>query len=144
MNEIRNGSDKIGPEKKGYYAVVKANGDFIVREGDASKHVPLKFMQDVVGGYIERVRNGNCPLDYWVDEEGSLKEKPINCVASAMTYVDNDCRIRQTIFGDMLILAHDGENTRFLTKDECRTVQNHYLKMAVSCAMYFIEKKNGK
>lgn len=144
MNEIKNDSANKGPEKKGYYAVVKANGDLIVREGDASKHVPLKFMQDVVGGYIERVRNGNCPLDYWVDEEGAIKEKPINYVASAMTYVDNDFRIRQTIFGDMLILAHDGENTRFLTKDECEMVKKHYLKMAVACAMYVIVKKNGK
>lgn len=144
MNEIKNDSANNGPDKKGYWIVIKANGDFIAGVGDASKDVLLKFMQEKVGGYIERVHNGNCPLDYWVDEEGAIKEKPINHVASAMTYADNDGRIRQTIFGDMLILAHDGENTHFLTKDECRTVRNHYLKAAVAYAMFLIEKENGK
>lgn len=142
MNEIKNDSAKNDTDKKGYYAIIKANGDLFVGEGDASKHVPLEFMQEKVGGHIERVHNGDCPVDYWVDEEGALKDKRVNYIASGIVFADNCCRVEQDIFGDMLVLAHEGENTRFLTEEECDMIRDHYLTMAAIYIKFICEKNN--
>lgn len=59
--------------------IIHQRGDLEVVE---LKHGPaaLQQMQSAIGGYIERIMGG--PFEMWGDEEGTVKEKPVNAVAS--------------------------------------------------------------
>jgi len=63
----------------------------------------LDDMQKAIGGYIEAVYLPLRQMGY-IDEEGKLKSKPVNHLASAI--FDNPSDV---IAGDMLVLGDDGE-----------------------------------
>ena len=113
-------------EYRGYYAVITASDKLIVGELNGYE-VPLEFMQKTVGGYIERVPSprDKFPFDYYVDDEGLFKHQ-LNLTASGIIFVNWDCNVRQGIYGDMLVLAHDGYITRPLTKEEVDTIKQRY------------------
>ena len=73
----------------------------------------LKCYQNAVGGYIEIVRPRGLPRPYvmLVDDEGWIKEKPLNIIAS-LIYGYNEHK--QPIAGDVLIIKDgvdkDGEH----------------------------------
>ena len=113
-------------EYRGYYAVITASDKLIVGELSGYE-VPLEFMQKTVGGSIERVSSPSdkFPFDYYVDDEGMFKHQ-FNLTASGIIFVNWDCKVRQGIYGDMLVLAHDGDITRPLTKEEVDTITKRY------------------
>ena len=113
-------------EYRGYYAVITASDKLIVGELNCYE-VPLEFMQKTVGGYIERVSSprDEFPFDYYVDDEGMFKHQ-LNLTASGIIFVNWNCKVRQGIYGDMLVLASDGDITRPLTKEELDTIKQRY------------------
>ena len=113
-------------EYRGYYAVITASDKLIVGELSGYE-VPLEFMQKTVGGFIERVSSPSdkFPFDYYVDDEGMFKHQ-LNLTASGIIFVNWNSKVRQGIYGDMLVLAHDGDITRPLTKEEVDTITNRY------------------
>ena len=101
----------------GKYIVVKADGSIEIGAGEGK--VPLAFMQEKVGGLIERIPLPfETTIDLWCDEEGLFKEYKENVIVS--NYLN---RVWSSddffhINGDVLILGHDGENTVWLTDEE--------------------------
>ena len=87
---------KIMAEDSSYQTIIYNN----------KEHKPtLKQMQDFVGGYIQIVTN-EAGDQFIMDEEGRLKDKPINPDASEMWLgkdwsEDNDFR---NLVGDVMIL----------------------------------------
>ena len=78
-------------------------------ETDAEGRIPLKAMQSMVGGDIERWElhgNGLDGLDLFLDEEGKLKQRSYNPKATILAEIlfHND-----VIVGDAFVCAHDGE-----------------------------------
>jgi len=63
----------------------------------------LESMQQAVGGRIQIIRFGSQEQLMVLDEEGKLKNKPINKVATLLANIHGDY-----IVGDVLI-AEDGE-----------------------------------
>ena len=110
----------------GYYAVITTDDKLIVGELDCYE-VPLEFMQKTVGGYIERISSprDTFPFDYYVDDDGMFKHQ-LNLTASGIIFVNWNCKVRQGIYGDMLVLASDGDITRPLTKEELDTIKQRY------------------
>lgn len=77
----------------------------------------LRRLQELVGGYIEGVPHDipvSDPIVMLCDEEGKLKDKPINAIASAImqAYPFDFC------VGDALILALDGDDLVGLTENQ--------------------------
>lgn len=99
----------------GYAILISANGQVDTMEVAA---VDLEFMQEQVGGYIERVTLDHVapanqppvPVDLYVDEEGLLKSLPQNGVASLLG--------RQFLHGPCLIVGNDGPDNPPLTEDQ--------------------------
>ena len=113
-------------EYRGYYAVITASDKLIVGELNGYE-VPLEFMQKTVGGLIERVSSPSdkFPFDYYVDDEGIFKHQ-LNLTASGIIFVNWNYKVSQEIYGDMLVLAHDGDIIRPLTKEEVDTITKRY------------------
>ena len=90
---------------------IPARGDweFVEVETDADGNLPLETMQSIVGGDIERwclSSNGLDGLDLFLDEEGKLKERSYNPIATILAEIlfHND-----VIVGDTFVCAHDEE-----------------------------------
>ena len=70
----------------------------------------LKEMQEFVGGYIEVVQSANTKYDIILDEEGKLKDKPINREATEL-YVGEEQDDTSAgwdfdvIVGDVMVLS---------------------------------------
>ena len=78
-------------------------------ETDDEGGIPLKAMQTLVGGYIERwclEGNGLDGLDLFLDEEGKLKKLSYNPKATilSMILLRGDC-----IVGDAFVCGSDGD-----------------------------------
>ena len=105
----------------GKYIVVKADGSIEIGAGEDK--VPLAFMQEKVGGLIERI-----PLPFkttiylWCDDEVLFKDYKENVIVS--NYINRvwDCGDYYHIKGDVLILCHDGEDTVWLTDEEANKI----------------------
>lgn len=93
-------------------ASLERDGFYIVRPTDLAlskceflsrdKQPDLAEMQKLVGGYIECVRLNTSPQTVGViDEEGKMKKKAINGLASVLL----DSRIGDNIVGTMLIMC---------------------------------------
>ena len=70
------------------------------------KTFTLEEMQRYVGGYIE-LMPGVAPMRMIVDEEGQLKNKPVNVKATALVFErlkGQKLRYLPTIVGDVLVL----------------------------------------
>ena len=104
----------------GKYIVVKADGSIEIGAGEGK--VSLAFMQEKVGGLIERIPLPfETTIDLWCDDEGLFKDyKENEDVSDYLNYVWDSNRSVDYfhIKGDVLILGHDGENTVWLTDEE--------------------------
>lgn len=101
----------------GKYIVVKADGSIEIGAGEGK--VPLAFMQEKVGGLIERIPLPfETTIDLWCDDEWLFKDyKENEDVSDYLNYMwhrDNYYHIK----GDVLILGHDDDNTVWLTDEE--------------------------
>ena len=90
---------------------IPARGDweFVEVETETDGNLPLETMQSMVGGDIERwclSGNGLDGLDLFLDEEGKLKERSYNPIATILAEIlcHND-----VIVGDTFVCADDGE-----------------------------------
>ena len=74
------------------------------------KEPTLKEMQEFVGGYIEVVQSADTKYDIILDEEGKLKDKPINIEATEL-YVGEEQDDTSAgwdfdvIVGDVMVLS---------------------------------------
>ena len=102
----------------GKYIVVKADGSIEIGSGEGD--VSLAFMQEKVGGLIERIPLPfETTIDLWCDEEGwFFKKYKENVMVSNYLNRVWHCGDYYHIKGDVLILGHDGENTVWLTDEE--------------------------
>ena len=89
---------------------IPARGEwvFVEVETDADGNIPLKTMQELVDGYIERWPlggDGMDGLDLVINEEGKLKGLSYNPTATILSEIlfRNDC-----IVGDAFVCADDG------------------------------------
>ena len=112
----------------GKYIVAKADGSIEIGTGEGD--VSLAFMQEKVGGLVERIPLPfETTIDLWCDEEGLFKDyKENEDVSDYLNYVWNSNRNRSVdyfhIKGDVIILGHDGENTVWLTDEEANWIYN--------------------
>ena len=111
----------------GKYIVVKADGTIMTSTGEGK--VSLAFMQEKVGGLIERIPLPfETTIDLWCDDEGLFKEYKENVIVS--NYLNRvwdcvwDCGDSYHIKGDVLILGHDNDNTVWLTDEEANWIYN--------------------
>ena len=107
----------------GKYIVVKADGSIEIGAGEDK--VSLAFMQEKVGGFIERIPLPfETTIDLWCDEEGLFKDYKENVNVSDYLNRVWDCGDYYHIKGDVLILCHDGENTVWLNEEEANRIYN--------------------
>ena len=107
----------------GKYIVVKADGSIEIGAGEGK--VTLAFMQEKVGGLIERIPLPfETTIDLWCDEEGLFKDyKENEYVSDYLNHVWN-CGDYYHINGDVLILGHDCEKTVWLNEEEANWIYN--------------------
>lgn len=107
----------------GKYIVAKADGTIEIGSGEGD--VSLAFMQDKVGGSIERIPLPfETTIDLWCDEEGLFKYYKKNVMVSDYLNRVWNCSDDYSINGDVLILGHDCENTVWLTDEEANWIYN--------------------
>ena len=106
----------------GKYIVAKADGTIMTSTGEGK--VSLAFMQERVGGSIERIPLPfETTIDLWCDEEGLFKDYKGNVIVSNYlnrVWHGNYYHIK----GDVLILGHDDGNTVWLTDEEANWIYN--------------------
>lgn len=93
---------------------IKPNG--MVEQIDC-EYITLDYLQSEVDGYIETIRIKGGPdrrLLMVIDEEGKLKDKPINDLAGKIAYI----RFDDYIVGDVVIVKEQDEDFVSLTDDE--------------------------
>ena len=107
---------------KGKYIVVKADGSIEIGAGE-EEIVSLAFMQEKVGGLIERIPLPfETTIDLWCDDEG-LDYKENVMVSNYLNRVWH-CGDYYHIKGDVLILGHDDEDIVWLNKEEANWIWN--------------------
>ena len=107
----------------GKYIVVKADGSIEIGAGEGK--VTLAFMQEKVGGLIERIPLPfETTIDLWCDDEGLFKDYKENVMVSNYLNRVWHCGDYYHINGDVLILGHEGENTVWLNKEEANWIWN--------------------
>lgn len=82
--------------------LVKENGDKVEISPANGKMFELEEVQKLVGGYIEIIRLGKGDLMI-IDEEGKLKDKQINSVATMVAYKRHAIHPCDCIVGDVVI-----------------------------------------
>ena len=99
----------------GKYIIVKADGSIAIGAGEGK--VPLAFMQEKVGGSIERIPLPfETTIDLWCDDEGLFKDYKENVIVS--NYLNRVWRgDYYHIKGDVLIIRHDDDNTVWLSDE---------------------------
>ena len=84
----------------------RQNEDFKIVQVE---ELSLEYMQQVVGGFIERVGFNDClnrlNIDMWINEEGKL----IDELKPTFVIMGNKDNIIDLIMGDVLFTATDGE-----------------------------------
>lgn len=89
---------------------IPASGGWeFVEVGMEDGEVPLKFLQDAVGGWIECVGlfgAGMPELDIYLNEEGKLMGLPPNATATRLSGID---RHGDLIVGDAVVCARSGQ-----------------------------------
>ena len=107
----------------GKYIVVKADGSIEIGAGEDK--VPIAFMQEKVGGLIERIPLPfETTIDLWCDDEGLFKDYNENVMVSNYLNRVWNCGDYYHIKGDVLILGHDDGNTVWLTDEESNLIYN--------------------
>ena len=102
-------------QMNGKYIIVKADGSIAIGAGEGK--VPLAFMQEKVGGLIERIPLPfETTIDLWCDDEGLFKDYKENVIVS--NYLNRVwCGDYYHIRGDVLIIGHDDDNTVWLSDE---------------------------
>ena len=101
----------------GKYIVAKADGTIEIGTGEGD--VSLAFMQEKVGGLIERIPLPfETTIDLWCDDEGLFKDYKENVRVSNYLNRVWHCGDYYHIKGDVLILGNDGGDTVWLTDEE--------------------------
>ena len=107
----------------GKYIVVKSDGSIEIGTGEGK--VSLAFMQEKVGGLIERIPLPfETTIDLWCDDEGLFRDYKENVMVSNYLNRVWNCGDYYHINGDVLILGHDGEDTVWLTDEEANWIWN--------------------
>ena len=105
----------------GKYIVVKADGTIEVGAGEGK--VTLAFMQEKVGGLIERISLPfETTIDLWCDDEWLFKDYNENVMVNNNLNRVWHCGDFYHIKGDVLILGHDDGNTVWLTDEEANKI----------------------
>lgn len=93
---------KVIEKEKAY--IIKASGDIQEVSPKNGSDFSLEELQEIVGGYIEVVyfHDGTNRIMI-VDEEGKLKNYPINEAASEIAYQGKGVGIMDYIVGDVLL-----------------------------------------
>ena len=105
----------------GKYIVVKADGSIEIGTGEGK--VPLAFMQEKVGGLIERIPLPfETTIDLWCDDEGLFKDYKENVMVSDYLNRVWNCGDYYHIMGDVLILGNDGADTVWLSDEEANKI----------------------
>ena len=105
----------------GKYIVVKADGSIEIGSGEGD--VSLAFMQEKVGGSIERIPLPfETTIDLWCDEEGLFKDYKENVMVGDYLNRVWHCGDYYHIKGDVLILGHEDGNTVWLTDEEANWI----------------------
>lgn len=87
--------------------------------------VSYETMKDFIGGWIELPRRpiGDQWFDFVIDEEGRLKDLPINVV-----FVDRKRNVIENLVGPVMIVQRDNEgNSLYLTEEEVKHL-NQYIE----------------
>ena len=105
------------------HLVVMIRADGTVETVEVGEEITLHRLQVLVGGYIETVSPRFPVSDELVmlcDEEGKLKEMPVNELASACAYLlEGDC-----LAGDVIILSVDNEDFVGLTDPQASAIRS--------------------
>ena len=109
--EARDSNERNAKMTRAKVLKIPARGEwkFDEVETDAEGRIPLKAMQSMVGGDIERwclQRHGLDGLELIINEEGKIHRLSYNPKATILAEIlfHNDC-----IVGDTFVCAHDGE-----------------------------------
>lgn len=103
-----------GIKSMGQIIKIKPNGT--VEKIDCD-NITLDYLQSEVDGYIETLRIKDAPdrcLIMIIDEEGKLKNKPVNELAGEIAYI----RFDDYIVGDVIIVKEQDDDFVPLTDDE--------------------------
>lgn len=96
--------------------IIKITPNGIVEKIDC-EDITLDYLQSAVDGYIETLRIKDAPdrcLIMIIDEEGKLKNKPVNELAGEIAYIKFD----DYIVGDVVIVKEQDGDFVPLTDDE--------------------------
>lgn len=104
------------------HLAVMIRSDGTVETVEVGEEIALRRLQEPVGGYIETVAHRFPVSDKLVmlcDEEGKLKEKPANDLATACAYLlAGDCLV-----GDVIILSVDRDDFVGLTDSQASALR---------------------
>lgn len=103
-----------GIKSMGQIIKIRPNGT--VEQIDC-EDITLDYLQSAVDGYIETLRIKDAPdrcLIMIIDEEGKLKNKPVNELAGEIAYI----RFDDYIVGDAVIVKEQDDDFIPLTDDE--------------------------
>ncbi|MBQ2389610.1 MAG: DUF3846 domain-containing protein [Clostridia bacterium] len=102
--------------------VIKIMANGTVEKTDC-ENITLDYLQSEVDGYIETLRIKDAPgrcLIMIIDEEGKLKNKPVNELAGDIAYI----RFDDYIVGDVVIVKEQDDDFVPLTDDEANKFMN--------------------
>ena len=121
--------------------VLKLINDELLEEEIES--ITLKYMQSVVGGYIEapyicdELSNSN--IDVIINEEGKILDLPVTILLTK----DYD-EVIDTIQGNVLFCSHDEEGENIgLTNDQIQVIHNLFINES-GLEGYRVDKATGK
>lgn len=107
----------------GKYIVAKTDGSIEIGAGEGT--VSLDFMQEKVGGMIERIPLPfETTIDLWCDEEGLFKDYKENVKVNDYLNRVWHCGDFYHIKGNVLVLGHDGEDTVWVNEEEANWIYN--------------------
>ena len=104
----------------GLYIILKAGRNRFCEMSGSEERPDLRFLQSKVGGYIEFVCCRHLPegVDMFCDEEGKLKNKEVNPLATKLFGNDGD-----VIVGDVVLVGRDDDcNSVWLTSEQAKAV----------------------
>lgn len=105
------------------HLAVMIRADGTVETVEVGEEITLHRLQELVGGYIETVSPRFPVSDKLVmlcDEEGKLKEKPVNDLASACAYL----LAGDYLVGDVIILSVDRDDFVGLTDSQASAIRS--------------------
>lgn len=114
---------------------ISTDAKFTTKEYDAPS-VPLEDLRECVGGYIEIVRPAFLePVEPFLlmvlDEDGKLKEKPINDLASLLYCNPFDCIVGNVVIGTRFNEDPTAEPDIYAMPDWMSDKVERYLKKIV-------------